>query len=78
MKVQNSAGSAGKCCDVPVFSRVFEIIGKLEPRSVFDISEDFIPNLYGRLATYKNTNYHRDIGTLAALSQAREDHDRMS
>lgn len=77
-KVQNPPGRLANAATFLFSPRVFEIIGKLEPRSVFDISEDIIPSLHGRIATYKNTKYHRDIGTLAALAQAREDHDRMS
>ena len=76
-KVQNPPGRLANAATFLFSPRVFEIIGKLEPTSVFDISEDIIPSLHGRIATYKNTNYHRDIGTLAALSQAREDHGRL-
>ena len=54
-KVQNPPGRLANAATFLFSPRVFEIIGKLEPRAVFDISEDIIPSLYGRLATYKNT-----------------------
>lgn len=52
---------------------LFEIIGAhtLPPPS--DISRDLVPLLYGRLATFFNSKYHRDIGTPTSLNAAQID-----
>ena len=76
-KVQSPPGRLANAATFLFSPKVFEIIDRLDPATVFDISQDIIPSLYGYLATYENTRYHRDIGTLKALSQAREDHGRM-
>ncbi len=77
-KVQSPPGRLANAATFLFSPKVFEIIDRLDPATVFDISQDIIPSLCGHLATYENTSYHRDIGTLKALSQAREDHGRMS
>lgn len=43
------------------------------PDGIFDLSRDFLPRLCGRLYTFNEAEYHRDIGTPEALAQARED-----
>jgi mannose-1-phosphate guanylyltransferase len=41
-----------------------------------DISNQVIPNYLGRIQSYLNQNYHRDIGTLESLAKAEvEFHD---
>lgn len=57
---------------------VFDMIQRAENTAVFDISRDIVPRLFGRLATYQNRAYHRDIGTPASLETARRDYDRLS
>ena len=57
---------------------VFDIISGAENKAVFDLSRDVVPRLFGRLATYQNRLYHRDIGTPASLETARRDYDRLS
>jgi mannose-1-phosphate guanylyltransferase len=37
---------------------------------VIDLSTDVIPALMGRIATYHNEDYHRDIGTVDSLHRA--------
>lgn len=39
-------------------------------REFVDLSVDVIPHFLGRIATYHNTGYHRDIGTLDSLRKA--------
>ncbi len=46
------------------------IIGSLFRPGIMDISVDFIPHLLGRLFTFHNAIYHRDIGNPAALAAA--------
>jgi mannose-1-phosphate guanylyltransferase len=40
---------------------------------IFDLSRDFLPQLTGRMFTYLNTEYHRDIGSPEALLRAQTD-----
>ena len=39
-------------------------------RDFIDLSTEVIPRFLGRIATYQNTGYHRDIGTPESLRQA--------
>jgi mannose-1-phosphate guanylyltransferase len=39
-------------------------------RDIIDLSTEVIPHFLGRIATYHNTGYHRDIGTLESLRKA--------
>jgi mannose-1-phosphate guanylyltransferase len=39
-------------------------------RSVVDMSTEVLPHYLGRIQTFHNTNYHRDIGTLQSLQLA--------
>ena len=43
------------------------------PDGIFDLSREFLPLLCGRLYTFSEAAYHRDIGTPEALARARED-----
>ncbi len=45
----------------------------ITPDGIFDLSRDFLPLLYGRLYTFNEAAYHRDIGAPEALTRARED-----
>jgi mannose-1-phosphate guanylyltransferase len=38
-----------------------------------DFSTEVIPQLIGRIFTYRNSSYHRDIGTLASWAEAQRD-----
>jgi len=55
---------------------VFEIFRNRLTEPLSDISRDLIPLLYGRLTTFLNDIYHRDIGNLDSLNAAREDFSR--
>lgn len=39
-----------------------------------DISLDLLPRYLGRIFTFSDVNYHRDIGTMASLAIARKDY----
>ena len=39
-------------------------------REVIDLSTEVIPHFMGRIITFHNSDYHRDIGTLESLRQA--------
>jgi len=71
----------GRLANAAVFlfsPEVFDIIQAAENKAVFDISRDVVPRLFGRLASYQNRAYHRDIGTPMSLDTARRDYDRLS
>jgi len=55
---------------------VFEIFRNRLTQPLSDISRDLIPLLHGRLTTFLNDIYHRDIGTLDSLNAARADFSR--
>lgn len=38
-----------------------------------DFSTEVIPRFLGRIFTYRNTDYHRDIGTIASWNEAQSD-----
>ena len=42
--------------------------------SEVDISTEVIPNYLGRIHTYKNDFYHRDVGTISSWIQANKDY----
>jgi mannose-1-phosphate guanylyltransferase len=43
-------------------------------RSIIDLSTEVIPAFLGRIATYHNTDYHRDIGTVESLAKAEREY----
>ncbi len=45
----------------------------LEKRDATDFSIDVVPEFLGRIATWENTNIHRDIGTIGSLRSAQND-----
>jgi len=45
-------------------------------KTIIDFSTDLIPNLIGKILTWHNTGYHRDIGTLESLIKAQKDPKR--
>ena len=49
-----------------------EVVGVLRAlrREVIDFSTEVLPAFLGRIATYHNRDYHRDIGTLESLAKA--------
>jgi mannose-1-phosphate guanylyltransferase len=52
---------------------VFPFIRSSVPQGAVDISTDIIPTMFGRLNTFFNALYHRDIGTEQSLHHARHD-----
>lgn len=67
----------GKLANAAVFiftPEVFEIIDRARQPKIFDISRDILPLLFPRLTTFKNTLYHKDIGSPEALAQAQQDY----
>jgi mannose-1-phosphate guanylyltransferase len=54
----------------PEVTAFLETLGK----KVIDFSTEVLPHFIGRIYTYHNDIYHRDIGTLASLLQAQIDY----
>jgi len=75
-KVDNPPGNFANAAVFLFSPGVFDIIGHEEKTAVFDISRDIIPRLLGRLVTWQNKAYHRDIGTPDSLETARRDFER--
>lgn len=50
----------------PAVIDAMESLGK----PIVDISTEVLPNFLGRIMTYENRTYHRDIGTLESLAKA--------
>ncbi len=71
-KVQNPPGNVANGAVYifePTISSHLRALGK----AVFDISNDLIPTLLGRIFTFHNSTYHRDIGTMESLRIAEVD-----
>jgi mannose-1-phosphate guanylyltransferase len=68
-KVANPPGNLANAAVYLFDPSVFGIIESTYD-NVFDISLDIVPMLYGKLTTFLNTIYHRDIGTLESLAAA--------
>jgi mannose-1-phosphate guanylyltransferase len=48
---------------------VLDLVAALN-RPVVDLSTEVLPRLLGRIATFHNDDYHRDIGTPESLALA--------
>ena len=59
--------------ELHIFSRkaVDETLKLMEAK---DISKDVIPTFIGKVLTWKNTCYHRDIGTPESLKKANQEY----
>jgi mannose-1-phosphate guanylyltransferase len=42
-------------------------------KNVIDLSTEVIPHFIGRISTFRNTRYHRDIGTVQSWTEAQRD-----
>lgn len=68
-KVANPPGTRANGAVYIIEPEVVDFLGSLE-REFLDFSIDVIPAFLGRIATYHNTGYHRDIGTIDSLRKA--------
>lgn len=69
---EKSANPPGNLANAAVYMiepEVIEFIASLG-RKVVDFSTEVLPHFMGRIATFHNDRYHRDIGTLASLASA--------
>jgi mannose-1-phosphate guanylyltransferase len=68
-KVENPPGTRANGAVYIIEPEVIDFLATLE-REFLDFSIDVIPAFLGRIATYHNTGYHRDIGTIDSLRKA--------
>ena len=68
-KVPNPPGKRANGAVYIFEPSVVDFIASLD-KSVVDLSTEVIPHYIGRMCTYLNTGYHRDIGTLEGLRRA--------
>jgi len=71
-KVENPPGNLANAAVYILEPEVVSWIKENEIAS--DFSTDVLPNFLGRIATWQNTNIHKDIGTIEALCLAQKDY----
>jgi mannose-1-phosphate guanylyltransferase len=76
-KVENPPGNLANAAVFLFSPGVFDIIEPGSKQPIFDISRDIVPQVLGRLTTWQNKAYHRDIGTPDSLEVARHDYARL-
>jgi len=70
-KVKNPPG---KLANAAVYIVEPEVLSWIEDNShITDFSTEVLPHFIGRIATWKNKNIHRDIGTVEMLTKAQTD-----
>jgi len=68
-KVENPSGNLANAAVYVLQPSVFEFLASLE-KSVIDFSTEVLPHYLGRIHTYHNAIYHRDIGNIESLIKA--------
>lgn len=71
-KVQNAPGNLANAAVYLIEPPVLDIMASLG-KSQIDFSTEVIPKILGKIFTYRNVTYHRDIGTMKSWSQANLD-----
>jgi mannose-1-phosphate guanylyltransferase len=70
-KISNPPSRNANAAVYVMTSELIQLISQDE--SCFDISIDVIPKLVGKISTFKNVGFHRDIGTIDELLAAQND-----
>lgn len=65
-KVENPPGNLANAAVYILEPTVIKYLASLG-REVIDLSTEVLPHYIGRIATFHNADYHRDIGTLESL-----------
>jgi len=68
-KVENPPSRRANAAVYIMSRNVLDFIGTIN-KDVIDISVDIIPNFLGKIQTFHNNQYHRDIGTPESLALA--------
>jgi len=72
-KVENPPGNLANAAVYILSPTVIEFITSLG-KEVIDFSTEILPNFIGRINTFHNGVYHRDIGTIESLEVARKEY----
>lgn len=75
-KVMNPPGNMANGAVYIVSPSVIDFLSGLD-KDVIDFSTEVIPNYLGKINTFHNDIYHRDIGTLASLEAARQEYPQV-
>jgi mannose-1-phosphate guanylyltransferase len=76
-KVANPPGNLANAAVYIFAPEVMDFLAHLG-KPVIDLSTEVLPQFLGRIAIFRNTAYHRDIGTIESLRQAEIDYRDMS
>jgi mannose-1-phosphate guanylyltransferase len=68
-KVKNPPGNIANAAVYIIAPSVIDFIACLD-KEIIDFSTDVLPHYLGRINTFYNSTYHRDIGNLDSLSKA--------
>jgi len=71
-KVSNPPGNLANAAVYLLEPEVVAFMDKLNKTEI-DFSTEVLPHFVGRMATYLNESYHRDIGTMASWQEAQKD-----
>ena len=74
-KVPNPPGTRANGAVYILEQEVVDFLASLG-KSVIDLSTEVIPHFLGRISTYHNADYHRDIGSPESLRAAERDYPR--
>ena len=72
-KVNDPPGNIANGAVYIVNPSVIDFINEIK-KDIIDFSNDVLPNYMGRINTYHNDVYHRDIGTQESLEKARQEY----
>ena len=75
-KVQNPPSNLANGAVYICNNEIFNFLEKNKKEN-FDFSIDVIPNFLGKINTYVNKVYHKDIGTIKSYNQAKIDIDKI-
>lgn len=71
-KIIDPPGSIANAAVYIFEPQVIDFLRELR-KPVIDLSTEVIPNFLGKISTFHNSDYHRDIGDLKSLQQANEE-----
>lgn len=71
-KVENPPGNLANGAVYIFEPEVIEFLRRLN-KPVIDLSTEVLPHFIGRINTFVNTDYHRDIGSLDSLGKAEQE-----
>ena len=76
-KVANPPGNLANAAVYVIEPSVLEKLTVID-KNELDISTKIIPKYLGRIFTYLNSSYHRDIGTMESWIEANHDFPKMT